>query len=87
VFGWFSSRADDPLAKVDGKCDFTCLRKELGWDVAPNTDRSWTASMVADVRNGDGRVMADGVYLAASRRSSPAQRLSPSRSATWPSKP
>ena len=44
VFGWFSSRPDDPLAAVDDKCDFACRLKALGWDIAKGTDEAWTAS-------------------------------------------
>jgi hypothetical protein len=43
VFGWFSNAADDPLAKVDGECDFACLLERLGWELAEGTDPALTA--------------------------------------------
>lgn len=43
VFGWFSNAADDPLAKVDGDCDFACLLEKLGWELEMGTDPSLTA--------------------------------------------
>lgn len=43
VFGWFSNADDDPLAKVDRKCDFACLLEKLGWELAKGTDLNLTA--------------------------------------------
>lgn len=43
VFGWFSNAADDPLAKVDGECDFACLLEKLGWELEKGTDHALTA--------------------------------------------
>jgi len=44
VFGWFSNAGDDPLAKVDSKCDFACLLEKLGWQRAKGTDSTLTAT-------------------------------------------
>jgi hypothetical protein len=54
VFGWFSNAADDPLAKVDRKCDFACLLEKLGWELAKGTDVNLTAdwSLMCGMVNG-----------------------------------